>query len=301
MQEALVAAHTTWPRNGIPDNPRAWLVTAATRRLVDEQRSAVARRRRELDWATTEPEGTQVVQHDDSLTVLLMCCHPVLSPASAVALTLRAVGGLTTAEIATAYLVPEPTMAQRISRAKRTLRESGASFGLPANDELGDRVRRALAVVYLLYNEGYSTWRTRATRSPSSSSGGSANGWPLSRTWRLAREIRVAIVARGDPVLKVPACVACHGQRLTGALPAIPGLLGLPRDYINAQFGAWRNGTRRAHAPDCMATIAGRLSLEDVTAISGWLASEPVPDDASPVPDVPHPMPLACGSQPERP
>ena len=156
MQEALVAAHTTWPRNGIPDNPRAWLVTAATRRLVDEQRSAVARRRRELDWATTEPEGTQVVQHDDSLTVLLMCCHPVLSPGSAVALTLRAVGGLTTAEIATAYLVSEPTMAQRISRAKRTLRDSGAPFGLPANEELGDRVRRALAVVYLLYNEGLS-------------------------------------------------------------------------------------------------------------------------------------------------
>ena len=140
MQEALVAAHTTWPRDGIPDNPRGWLVTAATRRLVDEQRSAAARRRREHDWAAAEPEGSQVVQHDDSLTVLLMCCHPALSPASAVALTLRAVGGLTTAEIATAYLVPEPTMAQRISRAKRTLRDSGAPFELPANDELGDRV-----------------------------------------------------------------------------------------------------------------------------------------------------------------
>ncbi len=175
MQEALVAAHTTWPRNGIPDNPRAWLVTAATRRLVDEQRSAVARRRRELDWATTEPEGTQVVQHDDSLTVLLMCCHPALSPASAVALTLRAVGGLTTAEIATAYLVPEPTMAQRISRAKRTLRDSGAPFGLPANEELGDRVRRALAVVYLLYNEGYAA----------------STGADLTRTDRSAEAIRL--------------------------------------------------------------------------------------------------------------
>jgi cytochrome c553 len=109
------------------------------------------------------------------------------------------------------------------------------------------------------------------------------------------------LVMRGDPALKVPACIACHGQRLTGALPAVPGLLGLPRDYINAQFGAWRNGTRRAHAPDCMATVAGRLSLADVTAISGWLASEPVPDDATPAPDVTHPMPLACGSQPERP
>jgi cytochrome c553 len=107
------------------------------------------------------------------------------------------------------------------------------------------------------------------------------------------------LVMRGDATLKVPACVACHGQRLTGALPAIPGLLGLPRDYINAQFGAWRNGTRRAHAPDCMATIAGRLSLADVAAISGWLASEPVPDDASPAPGATHPLPLACGSEPE--
>ena len=106
------------------------------------------------------------------------------------------------------------------------------------------------------------------------------------------------LVTRGDAVLKVPACMACHGQRLTGALPAIPGLLGLPRDYINAQFGAWRNGTRRAHAPDCMAVIAGRLSLADVAAISGWLASEPMPDDANPAPDVARPMPLACGSEP---
>ena len=138
MQEALVAAHTTWPRDGIPDHPRAWLVTAATRRLVDEQRSAAARRRREQDWAAAQPEGAEVVQQDDSLTVLLMCCHPALSPASAVALTLRAVGGLTTAEIATAYLVPEPTMAQRISRAKRTLHDVGS-------DVRAARERRARA------------------------------------------------------------------------------------------------------------------------------------------------------------
>ncbi len=164
-----MAAHTTWPRDGIPDHPRAWLVTASTRRLVDEQRSAAARRRREHDWAAAQPEGAEVVQQDDSLAVLLMCCHPALSPASAVALTLRAVGGLTTAEIATAYLVPEPTMAQRISRAKRTLQESGATFELPASDALGNRVQRALAAVYLLYNEGYAastgTDHTRTDRS----------------------------------------------------------------------------------------------------------------------------------------
>ena len=150
-----MAAHLTWPRDGIPENPRGWLMTTAARRLVDEQRSAAARRRRERDWAAGQLEGAEVVQHDDTLTVLLMCCHPVLSPASAVALTLRAVGGLTTAEVASAYVVPEATMAQRISRAKRALRDSGASFTLPPTKELGARVQRALAVVYLLYNEGY--------------------------------------------------------------------------------------------------------------------------------------------------
>jgi len=107
------------------------------------------------------------------------------------------------------------------------------------------------------------------------------------------------LVTRGDTALRVPACVACHGERLSGALPAVPGLVGLPRDYINAQFGAWRNGTRRAAAPDCMAEIAGRLSLADVSAISAWLASEPLPFDPTPAPAIARPLPLACGSVPE--
>jgi cytochrome c553 len=107
------------------------------------------------------------------------------------------------------------------------------------------------------------------------------------------------LVMRGDTALKVPACVACHGERLTGALPAIPGLVGLPRDYINAQFGAWRNGSRHALAPDCMGQIATRLSLADVSAISAWLASEPLPADPSPVQKIARPLPLACGSAPE--
>jgi cytochrome c553 len=107
------------------------------------------------------------------------------------------------------------------------------------------------------------------------------------------------LVTRGDAALRVPACIACHGERLGGALPAVPGLVGLPRDYINAQFGAWRNGTRRAHAPDCMAQIAGRLSLSDVSAISAWLASEPMPADPNPAPSLNRPLPLACGSMPE--
>jgi cytochrome c553 len=109
------------------------------------------------------------------------------------------------------------------------------------------------------------------------------------------------LVTRGDAALKVPACIACHGEKLTGVLPSIPGLAGLPRDYINAQFGAWRNKTRRAHAPDCMADIAGRLTLADVSAVSGWLAAQPVPLDASPAASVKRPLPLACGSAPEQP
>jgi cytochrome c553 len=104
------------------------------------------------------------------------------------------------------------------------------------------------------------------------------------------------LVTRGDDALKLPACIACHGERLSGALPAIPGLAGLPRDYINAQFGAWRNGSRHARAPDCMGQIATRLSLADVSAISAWLASEPLPADPSPVQQLARPLPLACGS-----
>lgn len=155
VQEALVAAHRAWRQDGVPDRPQAWLLTAAARRLVDEQRSEAARRRRERDWAASEPVDAEVVQHDDSLAVLLMCCHPSLTPASAVALTLRAVGGLSTAQVAAAYAVPEATMATRISRAKRQLREGGVDVRLPSAPELGGRVTRALHVIYLVYNEGY--------------------------------------------------------------------------------------------------------------------------------------------------
>jgi cytochrome c553 len=109
------------------------------------------------------------------------------------------------------------------------------------------------------------------------------------------------LATRGDAALKVPACMACHGERLTGVAPAIPGLVGLPRDYINAQFGAWRNGVRRAHAPDCMASIATRLTVADVSAVSAWLAAQPVPADARPADSIARPLPLACGSAPEQP
>ena len=104
------------------------------------------------------------------------------------------------------------------------------------------------------------------------------------------------LVFDGDAARKLPACVACHGARLLGVEPAIPGLLGLPRDYLNAQFGAWRNKARRAHAPDCMADITARLSFEDVAAVSGWLAAQPVPADPRPAASIARPLPIACGS-----
>jgi cytochrome c553 len=107
------------------------------------------------------------------------------------------------------------------------------------------------------------------------------------------------LVTQGDPAIKVPACIACHGERLTGVAPAIPGLAGLPRDYVNAQFGAWKNKVRRARAPDCMAEIASRLSMADVAAISSWLGARPLPADPTPATAIARPLPLACGSSPD--
>lgn len=164
MQEALLAATTQWRRDGIPDNPRGWLIAVGSRRLIDELRSEQARKRRED--ASFEPSlpfeppaaGTaaeQPPQHDETLQLLFLCCHPALRPASQIALTLRAVGGLTTAEIANAFLVPEATMAQRISRAKQTIKASGIAFQMPPKQERADRLRVVLHVLYLIFNEGY--------------------------------------------------------------------------------------------------------------------------------------------------
>lgn len=112
-------------------------------------------------------------------------------------------------------------------------------------------------------------------------------------------ELGRRLVHDGDATRRIPACVACHGARLTGVQPFVPGLLGLPRDYLNAQFGAWRNGVRRAHAPDCMADITRRLKPDEVAAISAWLAAQPLPADAAPANAIARPLPLACGSAPE--
>ena len=153
VQEALLTAAAAWPVDGRPDNPAGWLVTVASRRWTDLWRQDNARRRRErLAGAEPEPPPTPAV--DDTLAVLLMCCHPSLTPASQVALMLRAVGGLTTAEIARALLVPETTVGQRISRAKQRIRASGATFGLPQPEELPARIEAVLAVLYSIFTEG---------------------------------------------------------------------------------------------------------------------------------------------------
>ncbi len=153
-QEAMIAAAAQWPDAGIPEHPRAWLIAVAGRRLVDEWRSESARRQREEGAALAVEEGA-VSSVDDSLTLLFLCCHPVLSAPSQLALTLRAVGGLTTAEIARAFLVPESTMAQRISRAKAAIRASGARFELPEGPEFAARLAVVMHVLYLIFNEGY--------------------------------------------------------------------------------------------------------------------------------------------------
>jgi RNA polymerase sigma factor (sigma-70 family) len=163
VQEAMLEAVASWPARGVPERPRGWLLTVASRRLIDEVRSEHARRRREQDHAAASlpleqepaPGTGDRLDRDDSLALLFLCCHPELSGPSQVALTLRAVGGLSAAQIAAAFLVPEATMAQRISRAKQAIAASGARFEMPAAGEQPARLRIVTHVLYLIFNEGY--------------------------------------------------------------------------------------------------------------------------------------------------
>jgi RNA polymerase sigma factor (sigma-70 family) len=163
VQEALLAAATQWPADGVPDHPRGWLITVASRRLTDLLRAEQARQRREEAAARQDRPGpwlapaadAPLAGGDDTLILLFMCCHPALSPASQIALTLRAVGGLSTAEIGRAFLVPEATMTRRITRAKQAVRSSAVPFALPAAAERGARLAAVLRVLYLIFTEGY--------------------------------------------------------------------------------------------------------------------------------------------------
>jgi RNA polymerase sigma factor (sigma-70 family) len=161
VQEAMLAAFRQWPQEGVPKNPRGWLIQVACRRMTDHVRSEIARRERETAVAAETENVASLLEieadmyPDDTLILLFMCCHPALTPSSAIALTLRAVGGLTTAEIANAFLVPEATMAQRISRAKQTIKASGTPFRLPSPHERTGRLPAVLHALYLIFSEGY--------------------------------------------------------------------------------------------------------------------------------------------------
>lgn len=197
VQEALIAAAEQWPTKGVPANPRGWLYHVAMRRIMDQLRSEMARRKREdavaneviADWAFIPPADMDVgVDGDDTLALLFMCCHPSLTDASAIALTLRAVGGLTTGEIASAFLVPEATMAQRISRAKQSIKTSKIGFALPSDAERAERLGTVLHVLYLVFTEGHT-----------STSGATVNRTDLSNeAIRLTRLLHSLLPANGE-------------------------------------------------------------------------------------------------------
>ena len=202
VQEAVLAATVRWSAEGVPDNPRAWLVTVASRRLIDQVRSDHARRGRESATAAdVVPED--VPDTDDTLVLLFLCCHPALTPASQTALTLRAVGGLTTAEIARAFLVPEATMAARISRAKQRIKAAGSSFSVPDGAEREERLRVVLHVLYLIFNEGYTA-----------SSGSELHRADLAReAIRLTRTVRAQLPADGEVTGLLALMLLTHARR----------------------------------------------------------------------------------------
>jgi RNA polymerase sigma factor (sigma-70 family) len=209
VQEAVLAAAVQWPAEGVPDNPRGWLVTVASRRLIDQIRSDHARRERESATAL-EVVADEVPDTDDTLLLLFLCCHPTLTPASATALTLRAVGGLTTAEVARAFLVPEATMAARISRAKQRIKASGSSFSLPAGAEREERLGVVLHVLYLIFNEGYIA-----------SSGSELDRVDLAReAIRLARMVHAQLPEDGEVTGLLALMLLTHARREARATAA---------------------------------------------------------------------------------
>ncbi|MFC0543038.1 RNA polymerase sigma factor [Kutzneria chonburiensis] len=209
VQEALLAAAQQWVKDGVPSNPTGWLITVAQRRLTEVWRSEAARRRREEAVFTAEPDDADVPAEDDTLTLLTLCCHPSLTRVSQVALTLRAVGGLTTPEIARALLVPESTVGQRISRAKAKIKAAGARFAPPPAEERDERLKAVLAVLYLIFNEGHTT-----------SSGSALNRVELTgEAIRLTRQLHRQMPADGEVAGLLALMLLTDARRPARTLP----------------------------------------------------------------------------------
>jgi RNA polymerase sigma factor (sigma-70 family) len=246
VQEALLAAAVQWPAEGVPDKPKGWLIAVASRRWIEMWRSESARRRREEIAASHDPTSAQPVPAvDDSLALLLLCCHPSLTPASQVALTLRAVGGLSTAEIARAFMVPEATVGQRISRAKERIRASGAEFRMPPPDELPERLDAVLRVLYLIFNEGYTA-----------SSGSALQRVELTtEAIRLTRQLRDRMPEDGEVAGLLALMLLTDARR-----PARTGPDGALVPLAEQDRSRWD----------------GRAIVEGVALISATLASAPI-------------------------
>jgi RNA polymerase sigma factor (sigma-70 family) len=283
VQEALIAASSRWPHEGLPTNPRGWLIQVAARRLTDQIRSESARRRREEFVVSLVPPEQQIAlaadsdlaeERDDTLVLLFMCCHPALSPASAIALTLRAVGGLKTAEIAAAFLVPEATMAQRISRAKQSIKASGVPFQMPTPEERDRRLGAVLHVLYLIFSEGYTA-----------SSGPALNRTDLSsEAIRLTRAVHMRLPNDGEVAGLLALMLLTDARRLARTGPA--GEL-IPLDEQDRSL--W---DRRA-IDEGIALVTAALSGGSIGAYQLQAAIAAVHDEAARVEDTDWPQILA--------
>jgi RNA polymerase sigma factor (sigma-70 family) len=278
VQEALIAAATQWPGEGMPANPRGWLIQVASRRLADLARSETSRRRREAAVVSLEGPEQQAApvpeERDDTLVLLFMCCHPALSTPSAIALTLRAVGGLKTAEIAAAFLVPEATMAQRISRAKASIKASGVPFEMPTAAARAERLGAVLHVLYLIFSEGYTA-----------SSGPELNRTDLSsEAIRLTRAVHRLLPDDGEAAGLLALMLLTDARRMARTGPA--GEL-IPLDEQDR--GRW---DQRAIA-EGVALVSAALSRGSIGPYQLQAAIAAVHDEAPRVEDTDWPQILA--------
>ena len=269
VQEALLAAATRWPEDGVPDNPTGWLITVASRRRIELWRADTARRRREeTAFAQTPPDPEPAPGTDDTLTLLVLCCHPSLTPPSQVALTLRAVGGLTTAEIARAFLAPETTVGQRISRAKQRVKAAGARFELPPDAERDERLDAVRHVLYLVFTEGHTA-----------SSGADLHRVDLSgEAIRLARDLRARLPRDGETAGLLALMLLTDARRPARTRPdgSLVPLAEQDRSLWDADMIA--EGTRLVH--DALTTTAiGPYQLQATIAALHDEARDPADTD----------------------